>query len=162
MRHTLDSIGVRHPVYRIHIVGGPASGKTTLARRMAARLGAPCFDLDEVAYEGGAGPRRALEVRLEAVTAIARQPRWITEGIYLWWMDELLASADLIVWLDVPWSLVALRIVRRHIRATLAGTNRHPGLLNLVRFLRSARNYYAGPTRRPAGPDDDGAVTRLY
>jgi thymidylate kinase len=134
---------------RIHVIGGPGSGKTTLARQFAARLNAPAFDLDEIAYLGGAGPQRPLAERVADVAAIAAQPAWITEGIYLWWIEELLRSADAIVWLDVPWPVAAVRIVKRHARARLAGTNRHPGFGKLLRFLRSTRGYYLDPSLRP-------------
>lgn len=54
-----------------------------------------------------------------------------------------------------------LRIVRRHLRATLAGTNRHPGLRRLIAFLHWSRGYYVadGPLT-PAAPDDDDATNR--
>lgn len=145
---------------RIHIVGGPGSGKSTLAREIAANLDAPCFDLDEVAYEGGAGSRRSRESRLEALAVIAQQPRWVTEGIYLWWTDRLFSAADLIVWLDLPWSLAVHRIVGRHVRTSLAGNNRHSGLLKLVRFLLWTRHYYFDPEMSPAPADRDAIVTR--
>jgi hypothetical protein len=87
----------------------------------------------------------------------------VTEGIYLWWIDDLLRSADAIVWLDLPWRIAAWRVVLRHITASLAGTNRHPGLGRLVRFLQSARRYYVDTTlRQPEAPDDDGAVTHAH
>jgi len=37
---------------RIHIIGGPGAGKSTLARRLGATLGLPVHTLDTVAYEG--------------------------------------------------------------------------------------------------------------
>jgi len=107
------------------------------------------FDLDEIAYVGGAGPKRSLAERLSDISAIQSQPAWITDGIYLFWVDGLLQSADAIVWLDVPWRVAAWRIVVRHVRASLAGTNRHPGFGKLLRFLNGARRYYVDPSLRP-------------
>lgn len=145
---------------RVHIVGGPGSGKTTLARRLAAAGTRPVYDLDAVAYEAGAGPKRPLALRLADARRIAADPAWITEGIYLWWTDDLLREADAIVWLDLPWRVAARRIVARHARSSLAGTNRHRGFRKLAAFLRSTRRYHLAPPVAPSAPDDDGAITR--
>ncbi len=99
---------------RVHIVGGPGSGKTTIALNLGRRLDVPTFDLDEVGYEGGTGDQRPLSARLSDVSAIAAQAGWVTEGVFLGWTDELLRAADLVLWLDVPWRAAAWRIVARH------------------------------------------------
>lgn len=147
---------------RIHIIGGPGSGKTTLANQLVARLGAPVYDLDIVAFEGGAGARRPLDLCLADVQRILAQPCWVTEGIYLWWTDDLLRAAEHIIWLDPPWRVAAWRIVLRHVRAELAGHNRHRGWLKLLRFVRWTRTYYARkdmPTS--TNPEGDGANCRV-
>jgi len=148
---------------RIHILGGPGSGKTTLAVRLGGHLGAPVYDLDSVAYAGGAGPKRELGARRMDVERIADAPGWVTEGIYLWWCEPLAQRADRIVWLDVPWRVAVYRIVRRHIVLSLAGTNRHPGVTMLARFAWGTRRYYLGADQRsrpPVDANDDGAITR--
>jgi hypothetical protein len=132
-----------------------------VARQLANLLNAPVFDLDEIAYVGGAGPKRSLAERLEDVAAIANQPTWLTEGIYLWWVGDLWRAADAIVCLDVPWRIAAWRIVLRHVRASLAGTNRHPGFGQLLRFVIASHRYCVDPLlRAPCAPDEDGLITR--
>jgi adenylate kinase family enzyme len=126
---------------RIHIIGGPGSGKTTLARRLGAQLHLPVYDLDKIAFDGKAYVERPLEVRLGEVHAIATQAGWITEGIFLGWVDELLATADVIVWLDgLPWHTAMWRIVTRFVQGGWLEVRRQRGLDRFMRFRDYARN----------------------
>ncbi|GAC1435737.1 MAG: hypothetical protein PVS3B3_34770 [Ktedonobacteraceae bacterium] len=131
---------------RIHIIGGTGSGKTTLARKLGTHLDIPFYDLDEVGYEGGFGTKRPLDVRLADLKRIAVQPAWVTEGGFILWIDQLLQTADTIVWLDLPWRIRRWRVIARHIKADLARNNRHDGYLNLYRFYTMSRNYEHDPT----------------
>lgn len=134
------------------------SGKTTLARQLAALLHAPYFELDVVGYENGAGGQRPLEARQRDLAHIVAQPAWVTEGMFIWWIDELLRHADVIVWLDLHWLRCYWRIIKRHIAADLSRTNRHPGYLKLLRFASWVRPYYQSKEiRTPSSPMDDGA-----
>ncbi len=147
---------------RIHIMGAAASGKTTLAGQVATRLRAPLYELDTVAYEGGFARKRTLDERLASLQAITAQPTWVTEGFYLWWIDELLQAADTIVWLDLPWYVSMPRIVTRHIQLSLVGKNRHPGVMNLLNFTWGCRNYYLEKAPHiPQTRDQDFGVNRL-
>jgi adenylate kinase family enzyme len=145
---------------RIHIIGAAGSGKTTLAQTLARQTGATIYDLDRIGYVDGAGARRPLDAKLADIAEIAAQPAWITEGIYLWWIDDLTRSADMIIWLDLPWRITTWRIVRRHLLASWRGTNLHPGLGLLWGFVRGQRRYHTNRRPPPAAPDDDGATTR--
>ena len=40
--------------HRIHIVGGPGSGKTTLSRQLGAHLSVPVYEIDAVAEQAAA------------------------------------------------------------------------------------------------------------
>ena len=146
---------------RIHIIGGSASGKTTLARKIGTRLGIPFYDLDEVGYEGGFGAKRPRDVRISDLESITIQPTWVTEGGSVLWTEMLLQTADTIVWLDLPWRIRRWRIITRHIKADLARNNRHSGYLNLYRFYIISRQYDRDPTIFiPQLPDGDGYENR--
>ena len=146
---------------RIHILGAAGSGKTTLARWSAKRLVCPWYELDAIAYEGGYARKRTLEERLTSLQEITPQPTWVTEGFFLWWIDDLLDAADAIVWLDLPWHVSMPRIVTRHIKLSWAGTNRHPGIRNLINFVWGCRPYYLeSEARIPQARDDDFSVNR--
>ena len=146
---------------RIHILGAAGSGKTTLARRAAERMGCPWYELDAVAYEGGYARKRTLDERRASLQEITAQPAWVTEGWFLWWIDDLLEAADAIVWLDLPPRISLARVFTRHFKLSWAGQNRHPGLRNLANFVWGCRHYYLEKApRKPRALDDDGAVNR--
>ena len=128
---------------KIHLLGGPGSGKTTLAHQLSSMLIVPHYDLDTFGRKYG--DRMAAYV--DEAFAIAAQPEWITEGIYLMWTDPLLHQADVIVVLRVTWPIAAWRIIRRHVANILRGTNQYPGIKPLFYLLRGARSYYLNKHR---------------
>jgi hypothetical protein len=144
---------------KIHIMGGAGSGKTTLCLWLAEMLGYPCYELDRVGWT--AAGKVPLQQRLAAVDEILAQPQWITEGAFLWWTDSLLAAAEVIVWLDLPFPITGWRIIKRHMVASWRGNNPHAGVMNLLRFTTDVgRKYYMKEPLQPAAPDDDFAITR--
>ena len=125
-----------------YITGGAGSGKTTLARELSAALGVPHYDVDR----GDLPPKGAEE--------------WIVEGAHIWGMDDFVRSADEVIWLDLPARVTVPRILLRHVRLSRAGTNRHPGVRNLLRFAAAQPDYYRKPAREPTGPTDWDALSR--
>lgn len=122
---------------RVFITGGAGSGKTTLGGELAQRWSLRHYQMD-----------------LGESPDVPAHTRWLVEGGQLWDVDRFLATADLIVWLDLAPSVTIRRIVTRHVTLSLLRRNRHRGLRLLVRFVRVQPAYYRGPARRPTGPTD--------
>lgn len=117
---------------RIHIIGGPGSGKTTLGQAIAARFHIPHHDLDRMFNDPEA---------ISMAFDIAQQANWVTENIGLVWVDPLLYWAEYIVLLEVSWPVAAWRIVTRHISKSLRGINPYPTRL-LIPFLKDTHSFY--------------------
>jgi adenylate kinase family enzyme len=164
------------PAERVLVVGGPGSGKTTFALRVAAATGIPVHHLDEVArVGGGTGPERSSAERAADVARIVASDRWIAEGVHLGWTSPLFEAADTIVWLDhVAWRGTSRRMVRRFVTQAIAEARRRRGRERFLRFrdyarrlgdvaksIPEARRYQRNATSRPgaAGGDPTRAAT---
>ena len=118
---------------RIVLLGCAGCGKTTLARRLGAGIGAPVIVLDDV--------WRAHGGNLEAFRAAMRQAHageaWISDGNFaLASFDIRLPRADLLVWLDRPRWICAARAIGRVFRPGEAHE-----LKDLVRVLAFIRRF---------------------
>lgn len=104
---------------RILVAGTSGSGKTTLAGRIAAVVGSPYTEIDALFHGPNWTPR---EEFMRDVAAFTAEQRWVTEWQYGNARPLLLRRADLLVWLDLPRSLVMRRVVRRTAQRRLNGT----------------------------------------
>jgi adenylate kinase family enzyme len=122
-------------VRRVSVVGNSGSGKSRLARELAASLGVPHLELDSVFHQPGWEPLPQDEFR-RLVTARAGEDGWVIDGNYSAVRPIVWARADTVVWLDLPrrtvMRQVAWRTVRRAVtRQELWNGNREP----LTNFL---------------------------
>ncbi len=98
---------------RIAIIGTTGSGKTTLARELAKRLGAQHVELDALFWESGwrAAPNDTFR---ERVAAALRTPAWVSDGNYNSRIADLVwRRAETLIWLDLSFPVVFRRLVWR-------------------------------------------------
>lgn len=101
---------------RVWVVGDSGSGKTTMARALSERLGAPHVELDGLFHEPGWTEAQP-DVFRARVEGESREARWVIDGNYSSRVgDVVVARADTVVWLDYPVRIRWPRVVRRSIR----------------------------------------------
>jgi len=136
---------------RIYVIGGPGSGKSSLADAIARRAGLSALHLDDRWDEAyaraadGTPTAAAIAFRERLVREQLGRPAWIIEGAEPPMLRAFADAADRIVWCDVPFRVAAFRMLRRHVLADLRGTNAFPGYRRLFRFLRSVARRYSAP-----------------
>lgn len=138
---------------RIAVAGVSGAGKTTLARRLGARLGVPHTELDALHHGPAWTPRPAF---LDDVRALVAQDAFVTEWQYTTARPLVLARAEVVVWLDLPTRVtmrqVVVRTLRRSVRReVLWNGNVEPPLWrtwykapdeNIVRWAWTTRHKY--------------------
>jgi hypothetical protein len=113
----------RHPAHslqgcrRLLILGRTGSGKTTLARELAAALKVSHVELDAL-YFGPDLSTVPLQVLRERTTAAIAGDRWVTDGNKSAVRDLVWPRADTVVWLDYPLVVSLWRLGRRAVWRT--------------------------------------------
>jgi len=160
---------------RILILGRTGSGKTTLARELAAALGVPHVELDSL-YFGPDFSRAPLSLLRERTSAAIAGDRWVTDGNKRAVRDLVWPRADTIIWLDYPVYMSFWRLAKRArtrtsaLSAQAAQTGRRTGLpkqmlaaargvLTALRSHRGQRREYPSMFNQPA--NQHLAVARL-
>ncbi len=103
------------PALKILVIGSGGSGKTTFARRLAARTGLPLIHLDALYWRPGWEPTPADEWRT-TVEALVRRDAWIMDGNYGGTLDIRLEACDAVVFLDIPRLVCLWRVLKRRLR----------------------------------------------
>jgi len=98
------------------IASASGNGKTTFARELATRLGAPFHELDAL-VNGPGWVETPDDVLRGQVEQILTGDAWVIDGAYERKLGTLvLDAADTVVWLDLPLAVWLPRLVRRTVR----------------------------------------------
>ena len=100
---------------RICIIGCSGSGKSRLAGHIATLLDLPAFSLDQYYWHSGWTMPAADDWR-QRHEELIQQPKWILDGTYFQLLEERLAIADLVIFLDLPRRVCVFRIIWRTLR----------------------------------------------
>jgi len=94
------------------VIGSSCSGKTTLARRVAAAIGCPHVELD--ALHWGPGWSEAPDEQFRAaVRQRIEPPRWVVDGNYGKVRDIVWPKATDVIWLNYSFPVVFGRALAR-------------------------------------------------
>ncbi|MBO1756930.1 adenylate kinase [Allobranchiibius sp. CTAmp26] len=97
---------------RILIYGVTGSGKSTAAKRIAARTGLPVTLVDELTWMPGWVPVAEDQQRY-LIAEIASKDRWVLDTAYGAWLDLVVPRAQLIIALNYPRWFSLQRLLRR-------------------------------------------------
>ena len=100
---------------KIAILGPSGAGKSWLARELKSLLDIKVYHLDRLLWLPG-WIRKDQETRIDIQQDLAREDRWIIEGMYLRSSEPRLNKADTIIFLDPPPLLCLLHLISRHNR----------------------------------------------
>lgn len=95
-------------------MGTTGSGKTTLGKKLAAKLNIPCADLDDLYWLPNWQAREKDDFE-QRITQVISKESWILCGNYSKFHHITVPRATTIIWLDLPFIVLLWRIVKRGI-----------------------------------------------
>src|SRR5262245_10433346 len=133
---------------RIHLIGGPGSGKSHAAAMLSAQFDVPAYALDDLFWDRSSasyGVRTDSTVRDQELASIVARDGWIIEGVYYGWLAPSFAAADLIIALTPSIVIRQWRIVKRYALRKIGrvASRQDESLVDLWRLLRWGHTYDA-------------------
>jgi adenylate kinase family enzyme len=146
------ALGDKSMLQRIHIIGGPGSGKSYAARHLSHRLGVPAYDLDDLFWDRAAesyGVRASDTERDAKLMSITDEAAWIIEGVYYRWLTPSFERADVIFVLHPKVFLRDWRILKRFVSRKLGiMPTKRESLLDLYRLIQWNHKYDSDNLKR--------------
>ncbi|MEX1254726.1 MAG: shikimate kinase [Dehalococcoidia bacterium] len=123
---------------RIVVFGHSGSGKTTVGRTIADRLGLARIELDALFHKPNWEPSTDEEFHAKVARALEDATQgWVVDGNYSRVHDLTLGQAETAIWLRLPFRVVYPRLIWRTVsrawtKESLWGTNRESWRLSFM------------------------------
>lgn len=126
---------------KVVIVGNSGSGKSWLGQRLAQCFRVPCVGLDEVFWEPGGYCVKRAEVEVEdRLREVQSMSAWVVEGVFGHLAERVTPHADLLVFLDLPWTECCANLMQRGSESSRQ-LDAASAEANFQRLLQWAANY---------------------
>lgn len=102
-------------ICKIIIIGGPGTGKSTLANNLARNLELPVYHLDAIHHLPNWEIRDKKE-RDEIILQKIEEPKWVIDGTYTSTLEKRMQKSDLIIFFDYPTIVKLKNILHRYLK----------------------------------------------
>ncbi len=128
---------------KIHIIGGPGTGKSYISKIISQKLQIVFYDLDDIfwASDGGYSIKEDKEKRQEKFEKILLGESWVIEGSYYDWIENGIKRADIVVVLQLNNFLKTFRIVKRSLVRLVSRSPRKESISDFIKLLRWGWRY---------------------
>jgi len=126
---------------KIHIIGGPGSGKSYMANLISNQMNIKSNNLDDIFWDNSLNSfaiRADNKTRDMNLHHILLNGSWIIEGVYYGWLSDSFNKADIIIVLKINVCIRDFRIIKRFINRKfgLISCNKKETLKGLVELIK--------------------------
>ena len=135
---------------KIYIIGACGCGKSTVAKKLAKKLGIPHLDLDDISWKQSPNKtnfmiKRSDEEKQECIHSfLSAHSNWIVEGAQSKdWLLPFIEACTQVIVIDIHPFVRDVRIIRRSIKRKLGieKSNHKENFLGICRLLRYNHKY---------------------
>jgi len=125
---------------KIYIIGTMGSGKTTLSNKISEILDIKHYSLDNIYYIKKYDKKRKESARKKKLTEIIKKKKWIIDGVFNNWTEDVFKKADLVIWLDLNPHYIIKNLFKRFLKKEDEKAN----FKNIKSAMKYAINYRKG------------------
>lgn len=131
---------------KIHIIGGPGSGKSYMANLISSQTSIRNYDLDDIFWDNSLnsfGVKSDTKIRDMNLHKILLDDNWVIEGVYYAWLNESFSRSDIVIVLKTNVYIRDLRIIKRFFKRKigLIPCNKRETFKGLVGLINWNHNY---------------------
>lgn len=131
---------------KIHIIGGPGSGKSYMANLISSQTNIKNYDLDDIFWDNSLnsfGIKTDTNTRDMNLRKILLNDYWVIEGVYYAWLNESFSRSDIVIVLKTNVYIRDWRIIKRFFKRKigLMPCNKKETFKGLVGLIKWNHNY---------------------